>query len=140
MNLIYTDSKQFFDISDMTLGERVAYIMKINNLTGDEFAKTFNKSGANISSIINDKTKPSPDLAIAICEKFGCTLDWFWAGKGSFSGVDEYKIKETPLQKVQEDDNIYKTKYIELLEKHNRLLEQEVEKKDVHIREQSLQK
>lgn len=98
-----------------TLGERVAFLMKENNLKGEEFAKIFNKSSSNISSILNDKTKPSPDLAIEICEYFGCTLDWFWAGKGSYHKT-EILVKEPP-----KSDNELEKKYMRLLEENNEL-------------------
>ena len=118
----------------MTLGERVAFLMKKNNLKGEEFARIFNKSASNISSILNDKTKPSPEFAIEICEYFGCTLDWFWTGKGNYN-VEE---QNTALQELQNNvlekpTEIYK-KYVDLLERHNKMLQEKIDDKEESIR------
>ncbi len=97
----------------MTLGERIEFLMKKHNLKGEEFAKIFNKSGSNSSSILNDKTKPSPDLAIEICKYFGCTLDWLWTGEESY-------IKEQSNKKVEEPQVVYdlQNKYVKILEEN----------------------
>lgn len=111
----------------MSLGQRIL------KLRGEETLQEFcNRLGniikpSNLSSIERDKSNPSLDVLMKISEVYGCSLDWLLKGTGQGPIVVEEKNPESE----------YKSKYIELLERHTKLLEDTLEKKDQRIREQS---
>jgi len=114
----------------MTIGERIKQLR--GDMTLTEFASIFKVGASNISAIENNKSLPSNQLAIAICEHFNCSLDWL------LRGIEEIEIKKA----VQEPktDYIPINQYLDILQKYNKLLEQQIVEKDEKIREQQLHK
>lgn len=109
----------------MNLGERVKSLRKEENQ--GVFASRFGLSPQQISKIEKGNSNPSPEVAIAICKHYGCSLDWLWIGE-----------LEVSKKVVSDPEEIYKEKYFELLEKHNKVLEEKVEKQEARIRERPL--
>lgn len=114
----------------MSIGNRIRDLRGREKL--EDFADRFKVTASQISRIENGKSGISSDLAIAICEHYNCSLDWLMRGIGT------YEIESNSNQ-TNEPENEYKSKYINLLEKHNKLLEEKNEKLEQRSREKSLQ-
>jgi len=124
----------------MTIGDKIKQLR--GPMTLKEFAEIFQVSPSNISGIENNHSNPSFELASKICEHFNCTMDWLIRDIGSFPKEElRYQSLDSEIKVVQETNQIedYKTKYIKLLEKHNQLLEDRIEKQDEKIRSNELQ-
>lgn len=95
----------------MSVGQRVEKLR--DKLSQKEFGVYFGITSSNISSIEKGKTNLTTDLAIRICEKFNCSLDWLLRGVGSKDGTITPKIEESDVITIKKD------KYISLLEELN---------------------
>lgn len=110
-----------------TIGQRLKQLRESKKLTQDEFSKNLSVKKLQIGLIENDKSGMSLDLATEISKFYGCSIDWLAKGEGSLNSNE-----------VNEPEEIYRTKYYELLEKHNKVLEEKVEKQEERIRERLL--
>lgn len=111
-----------------TIGQRLRQLRESKKLTQDEFSKNLSVKKLQIGLIENDKSGMSLDLAIEISNFYGCSVDWLAKGEEGLKSNE-----------VSEPEEIYKTKYLETLEKLNKVLEDKVEKQDERIRELPLQ-
>jgi DNA-binding XRE family transcriptional regulator len=59
-----------------TLGERIKYIRKTNQLNQVEFAKIIDVSQGTLSELEKDKYKPSIDTIISIHNNFPVDIEW----------------------------------------------------------------
>lgn len=59
-----------------TLGERIKYIRKTNQLNQVEFAKIIDVSQGTLSELEKDKYKPSIDTIISIFNNFPVNIEW----------------------------------------------------------------
>lgn len=59
-------------------GERIACLRKSKNLTQEQFAEEIGMSPATISSIEQGRNQVSAEVAIAIADRFGVSLDWIY--------------------------------------------------------------
>jgi DNA-binding XRE family transcriptional regulator len=62
-----------------TLGERIMYIRKNNQLNQVEFAKIIDVSQGTLSELEKDKYKPSIDTIISIYNNFPVDIEWLLA-------------------------------------------------------------
>ncbi len=112
------------------IGDRIKELRA--GLSQEEFGKKFGVTSVTISAIEKGKQNPGWDLAEAICDEYGVSLDWL-RGKT--------EIKSTATQStVQEDMGKYvtKDKYIEILEEVNELRKEKL--KESLIRQTALEK
>lgn len=114
----------------MTTGERIRELR--GKLTLEDFSQKFEVSAQQISRLENDKSGISPELAIKICDVYNCSLDWLLRGIGSKT------IDEIP-NFVKEQEIVYQQKYYDLLERHNKVLEDRVAYQSQQIRSGQLQ-
>lgn len=70
-----------------TIGERIKFLRKQNNLTVQQLAELINKTKGNVSSYENDKYEPSAQTIIKICEQFNVSSDWLLSEKESNNGI-----------------------------------------------------
>ncbi|WP_428661041.1 helix-turn-helix domain-containing protein [Runella sp.] len=69
----------------MTVGERVREVRGIKTL--NEFSEKLGVKAANISSVENNRSQMSLELAIKISEVYGVSLDWLLKGTGTKDGT-----------------------------------------------------
>lgn len=100
----------------MSIGQRVKQLR--GKLTLKEFAEPLGVSGAAISNIESDRSEPSNDLSIKICEIYGCTMDWL------IRGVETNTFKEPQENYV----TISKDELLDLYKKLNQQQEQQISK------------
>ncbi|MDI9871296.1 helix-turn-helix domain-containing protein [Flectobacillus roseus] len=112
----------------MSIPSRVKEIR--GKMTQAEFGASLGVTSSNISAIEQGKVSLTTDLALKICDTYNCSIEWL------LRGVGEKKEKAEPIHEPAPDLSLM-SKYMELLEKHNKLLEDTLEKKDQRIREQS---
>lgn len=93
-----------------TLGERFREIRKVRGLNQKEFAGELGVSQNHISSIENDKEKPSAALQKLVCYKFSIDEEWLREGKGGC--LSEYNIPI--IDGTVDEDALYSAKYGEL--------------------------
>jgi DNA-binding XRE family transcriptional regulator len=79
-----------------TLGERIKYIRKTNQLNQVEFAKIIDVSQGTLSELEKDKYKPSLDTIISIYNNFTVDIEWLLVNqqqKDTTKGTYNSKIK-----------------------------------------------
>lgn len=106
-----------------TLGQRLKQLRLQKKLTQVEFAENLSVKKLQIGLIENDKSNMSLDLAIEISNFYGCSVDWLAKGEEGLKSNE-----------VNEQEEIYKAKYLETLEKLNKVLEEKVVKQEERIR------
>lgn len=125
-----------------TIGERVRELRTKKRLSMDALAKSISipvrekdtnnilaykpTTSASISNIENDRHRPSLDMAIALAEFFGVTLDWLILGSGKQINISEIMAPETFDKKALEivASEEMKTRIEELVDKE---IERQVE-------------
>ncbi len=82
------------------LKERILQLMKVKNLTQQQFAELIKISPASLSSIFNDRTKPTLKHVTAILESFpSVNTTWLINGIGEmFTSGGESSEEEDPLE------------------------------------------
>ncbi|TAF48640.1 MAG: XRE family transcriptional regulator [Runella slithyformis] len=104
----------------MSSGERLREVR--GRLTLQEFADSIQAKVANISSIENNRSQMSVDLAIKICEVYECSMDWLIRGVGH--------RQNTPAQ-VQEPQAGYVLMPMqEVIDMQRKLIKQTEEERD----------
>lgn len=79
--------------------DRIRQLMEVQRLTQQSFAEMLNISPASLSSIFNDRTKPTINHVDAIRKSFpNINLDWLMYGVGDmFKPSDDVKNEPSPL-------------------------------------------
>ena len=102
----------------MSVGKKIKELR--GNLTLAEFGELFGVGASNISGIELEKSKPSHDLALKICDHFGCTLDWLFRDIGTYGENISNRHEEKTTSIIYADNELEK-KYLRLLEENNEL-------------------
>ncbi|MCG8483276.1 MAG: helix-turn-helix domain-containing protein [Clostridia bacterium] len=68
-----------------TIGSRIKYLRKINNLTVDQLAVLIGLKKGSISSYENNRYEPSAKTVVSICQQFNVSSDWLLMGKGNLT-------------------------------------------------------
>lgn len=66
----------------MTIGERVAYIRQLSNLSQEEFAERINISQSHLSNVEKGRKPLTAKLCKLICLEFMVREEWLWSEKG----------------------------------------------------------
>lgn len=74
-----------------SIGQRIRYARKINNLTISKLRELTNLSTGNISDLENEKTLPSSNALIKLAEALGVSIDWILTGKDFNNSNDSIK-------------------------------------------------
>lgn len=114
------------------IGERIKEIRGRQTL--DEFCDSIGNiiKTSNLLSIERNDSNPSITVLMAISDVYNCSLDWLLRGIGSKT------IDEIP-NFVKEQEIVYQQKYYDLLERHNKVLEDRVAYQSQQIRSGQLQ-
>lgn len=64
-----------------SLGERILYLRKRNNLTQKDFADLINVARSSIGKIENNEVSPSAEILLKISKVFNVSIDWLITGK-----------------------------------------------------------
>jgi repressor LexA len=75
-----------------SIGERIKYLRKKNNISQQELADATGLQRGNLSHYEKNKTKPSADTLVEISSFFNVSLDWLITGKDW-----SQKTEETPF-------------------------------------------
>lgn len=90
--------KSVFSLLKMDMKDRIRQLMEAQHMTQQTFAQFIGMSTATLSSIFNERTKPTLNTVEAIKNKFpNISIDWLMFGKGPMF-MDE-----------KEDDNLSST-------------------------------
>lgn len=100
-----------------SIGQRIKDLRKSNNLTQKEFAKIINLSQGRLSELEQNKTKPSSDTLISICQHFKISINWLLTGENI--EVPNRKATEAEADKFTND-------IIDLYVKNGRIKEGEI--------------
>ncbi|MDI9872133.1 helix-turn-helix domain-containing protein [Flectobacillus roseus] len=111
----------------MSIGSRVKEIR--GKMSQAEFGASLGVTSQNISSIEQGKVSLTTELALKICDTYNCSIEWLLRGSGDKAESPKVEEPATP-------DIGLMTKYMDLLEKHNKLLEERLVQKEERIREQ----
>ena len=91
-------SKSPFLVPDKKMKDRIRQIMESKHMTQQVFAQFLEMSPASLSSIFNDRTKPTLNIVEAIKKKIpNINTDWLMFGSG-----DMYVAASTPSSAPQE--------------------------------------
>ncbi|MDP4103471.1 MAG: helix-turn-helix transcriptional regulator [Bacillota bacterium] len=83
-----------------TLGDRIKYIRKENNLNQVEFSKIIGVSQGTLSEIEQNKYKPSIDAVILIYTNFKVDLEWLLIDSVYYNNLnDTYKLEVNGKEK-----------------------------------------
>ena len=85
-----------------TIGDRISYLLKKEIVTLKELSNYLDIPLNILTSIVQDKSKPEINNAIAIAEYFGVSLDWLVTGRGHVERHEEYSSKPHILRKDKE--------------------------------------
>lgn len=100
-----------------TIGERIKNLRKNNKLTQNEFAKIIELSQGRLSELEQNKTKPSSDTLISICNNFNISINWLLTGE-DMKGDNNRKPTKAEVDKFADE-------IIDLYIKNGRLKEGE---------------
>ena len=70
----------------MTLGERIFFVRKSNNLNQKDFAKMLGISQTHVSKIESGAENPSETLLLFISYQFAVSMEWLKEEKGNYTG------------------------------------------------------
>lgn len=91
------------DMNDMK--DRIRQLMESQHMTQQNFAQALNMSPASLSSIFNDRTRPTLNHVEAIKNKFPTiNIDWLLFGRGDMflSGEDQPSPSSAPTSTAEE--------------------------------------
>lgn len=97
-----------------TIGERIRFLRKKNEMLQDQVAEAIGKTKSNISGYENNKFEPSAQTIIALCKLFSVTTDWLLLGDS-----DQILIVEQDEVKLLSDLALLKK--LEQLDKDTKL-------------------
>jgi transcriptional regulator with XRE-family HTH domain len=102
----------------MTIGERLAVLLKDKGISQKAFSKKIDYREQSISNLITGQTKsPKSDLVVEIARLFpDVNLRWFLLEEGEMF-VNEDSASEQIIDELQKENSKLKDKIIELLEK-----------------------
>lgn len=86
--------------------ERIAYIIKVKNITKTKFAETLNVSPAFVSQMCSGASSPSDRTINDICTKFGVNPVWLRTGVGEpFTPLTRSEELAAIFEKVEVGDD-----------------------------------
>jgi transcriptional regulator with XRE-family HTH domain len=102
----------------MTIGERLAVLLKDKGISQKAFSKKIDYREQSISNLITGQTKsPKSDLVVEIARLFpDVNLRWFLLEEGEMF-VNKDSASEQIIDELQKENSKLKDKIIELLEK-----------------------
>ena len=105
-----------------SIGGRLEYLRVTTGKNQSEFAHFIKVSPSAISTVERDESAPGYKIVMGLIAKIpNLNLDWFYTGEGNYQkGEDHFKAIE---QQLSENEEYYKAKYLEILEKYTKLLE-----------------
>lgn len=78
------DAKSEAFFKELTIGERVRWLLEVMEMTQTELAERSGGSQAMVSNIVNDKSrKPSAPTLLRMAEAMGCEPAWILYGAGN---------------------------------------------------------
>ena len=111
----------------MSINSRFVEIRKYLKLSQQKFADSIDVIKQTINGIENDKYKPSTEVLTKVLKKYpSIDAKWLMTGEGEmFISPENLNYANEPHAEYK---NNYKDRLIESLEKHNKYLEQEIER------------
>ncbi len=82
----------------MTLGERINFVRKNNNMNQSDFALELGISQAHVSKLEKDTEKPSETLLILISHRFNVSIDWLKKEEGTAEKFINWNCSENGLE------------------------------------------
>lgn len=89
----------------MTIGERIKFVRKNNNLNQKDFSKRLGISQTHVSKIENNVENPSDTLLLLISYMFVVNIDWLKTGQGDHDDTDRFDKFRLELENVRKDLN-----------------------------------
>ena len=78
-----------------TIGKRIRYARKINNLSLTDVKKATGLSTGNLSELENDKFAPSSNALIAFRKLFNVSIDWIRVGTSPMEVSENETVNES---------------------------------------------
>lgn len=88
-----------------TVGSRIDFIIKSNNLKKTDFARMIRVSKTHVSDVITDKENLSPSTIRLISQTFNINEDWLINGEGDIY-IEEPKYNDRVNRIIKEFDNL----------------------------------
>ncbi len=105
----------------MTLGERIKFVRKSNNLNQSDFAKLLGISQTHVSKIEKNIENPSTTLLILISYMFAIDIEWLKDDKGTSNNKDRFMFIRHNLENqrkyINDDCDFYLTESFLYFEK-----------------------
>lgn len=118
------------------ISKNISYLVHKSRLGQDEFGQLFDLNKGLIGKYINNISLPKIETLVKICDHFNITLD---------SLVRENLLEKNEVDKINKIDEphenyIISPRYVEMLEKQNKLFENALQDKDkiIHTLEEKL--
>ncbi|MBS4026758.1 MAG: helix-turn-helix transcriptional regulator [Clostridia bacterium] len=103
-----------------TVGKRIRYARKINQLTLTEVKILTGLSTGNLSDLENDKFMPSANALISFREVFKIHIDWILTGESPMNLSKGDTVKEAPSLYLTEEEKAFIETYRTLDEEKRR--------------------
>lgn len=89
----------------MTIGERIKFVRKNNNLNQKDFSKRLGISQTHVSKIENNVENPSDTLLLLISYMFVVNTEWLKTGNGNYDDTDKFDKFRLELENIRENLN-----------------------------------
>jgi len=86
-----------------SLGERILYLRKKNNLTQKELSESINVARSSIGKIENDEVSPSAEILVELSKVFKVSIDWLLTE----NEYNDIALKYTSDEVIKIIDNAY---------------------------------
>ncbi|HHW57103.1 MAG TPA: helix-turn-helix transcriptional regulator [Clostridia bacterium] len=108
-----------------TIGERIKYARKKNNLTITALSKLTGLSVGNLSDLENNKSMPSSNALIKLKNALNVSIDWLLTGEmfGEVKEQEEAYIIEKDLKEMNEREKLLLKAFKKLSEEKKRDIE-----------------
>lgn len=95
----------------MTIGDRVKYIRKINQMNQKNFSDQIGISQGTLSEIESNKCSPSFETLVSLGNKFGCDFNWLLLGDSAHTEINHTLSRSEIVmielyRKLDDDDQI----------------------------------
>jgi len=86
-----------------SLGERILYLRKKNNLTQKELSESINVARSSIGKIENNEVSPSAEILVELSKAFKVSIDWLLTE----NEYNDIALKYTSDEVIKIIDNAY---------------------------------
>ena len=89
-----------------SLGERILYLRKKNNLTQKELSESINVARSSIGKIENNEVSPSAEILVELSKTFKVSIDWLLT-ENEYNNSNNKVIKYTNDEVLRIIENAY---------------------------------